>query len=74
MSIEEKIARRAAREVQPGNIVNLGIGMPTQILRYLPDGFSFVVMSENGIVGMGPPAERGCDSHHLPSAGAKTAI
>jgi len=56
MSYKENIAMRAAREVSPGQIVNLGIGLPTLILEYLPE--DVLVHSENGILGMGPVAGR----------------
>ena len=52
MSYKEKIAVRAAREVKPGQVINLGIGIPTMIPRYLPEGMGIWVHSENGILGM----------------------
>jgi 3-oxoacid CoA-transferase subunit B len=47
------MARRAAREIAEGSIVNLGIGMPTQVADYLPEGFAWL-HSENGLLGIGP--------------------
>lgn len=52
--IKDYIARRAAKELCDGNIVNLGIGIPTMVANYLPDGISIQLQSENGILGLGP--------------------
>lgn len=51
MSATDRILTRAVSEIAPGNIVNLGIGLPTQIIRFLPDGFDVQIHSENGILG-----------------------
>jgi 3-oxoacid CoA-transferase B subunit len=69
MSYREKIAARAAKEVKPGNIINLGIGIPTLIPRYLPEGMPILVHSENGILGMGVPYSRGREDRNLIDAG-----
>jgi 3-oxoacid CoA-transferase B subunit len=54
MSPKHKIARRAARELQSGQVVNLGIGLPTLLLNHTPEELEIFVHSENGVLGMGP--------------------
>ena len=69
MSYREKIAARAAAEIQDGQIINLGIGIPTLIPRYLADRRQVIVHSENGILGMGNPSPRGMEDRNLIDAG-----
>jgi 3-oxoacid CoA-transferase subunit B len=52
---KERIARRIAREIKDGFYVNLGIGLPTMIAAYVPDGVDVIFQSENGMLGVGPP-------------------
>ncbi len=52
--IREIIAGRAAKELKNGDVVNLGIGLPTLIPNYLPEGVTVTIHSENGLMGMGP--------------------
>ena len=51
MTAKEIIARRAAKEIRDGSVVNLGAGLPVMCLNYIPDGISAILQSENGIVG-----------------------
>ena len=67
----EDMARRAAREIPPGSIVNLGIGLPTQVADYLPEGHAWL-HSENGLLGMGPFPYEGDEDPNLINAGKQT--
>ena len=69
MSYKEKIARRAAKEIAPGQVINLGIGIPTLIPNYIPEDKHVLIQSENGILGMGPPCKRGTEDRNLIDAG-----
>jgi 3-oxoacid CoA-transferase B subunit len=66
---EETLLRRAAHEIDSGTVVNLGIGLPTHLPRFLPPGIDVVFHSENGFVGMGPPLEGATPDHHVIDAG-----
>ena len=54
MNAKELIARRVALELKDGDVVNLGIGLPTQVVNYLPDDIHITLQSENGFLGLGP--------------------
>lgn len=63
------IARRVAQEMKSGNLVNLGIGLPTLVTRYLPLGVNVMFQSENGIIGMAMNPEEGLANEDLSDAG-----
>ena len=67
--IREVIARRCAKELKDGFVVNLGIGLPTLIANYLPEGVKVVLQSENGLLGLGPTPEEGKENKYLVNAG-----
>jgi len=57
MDAQEIIAKRVAQELRDGDVVNLGIGIPTKVPNYLPKGVNLILQSENGMLGMGPTPE-----------------
>lgn len=67
--IRETIARRAALELKDGYVVNLGIGIPTFVANYIPEGMNVTVQSENGLLGMGGTPEEGKENKNLINAG-----
>lgn len=65
------IARRIARELSQGMLVNLGIGIPTLVANYLPEGVQVFFHSENGLIGTGSPPEEGMAHPMLTDAGGR---
>lgn len=69
---KEQIAQRIARELRDGYYVNLGIGIPTLVANYIPEGIDVVLQSENGLLGMGPFPFEGEEDPDLINAGKQT--
>lgn len=67
--MRQTIARRVARELKDGDVVNLGIGLPTMVPDYLPEGVHVLLQSENGMIGMGPTPENGKEDAEFTNAG-----
>jgi acetate CoA/acetoacetate CoA-transferase beta subunit len=65
------IARRVARELRAGNLVNLGIGIPTLVANYVPPDLKVFFQSENGLIGTGPIPEQGMAHPFLTDAGGR---
>jgi len=68
----EEMAQAAARELQDGFIVNLGIGIPTLVANYVPEGMEILLHSENGLLGMGPYPVEGEEDPQIINAGKET--
>lgn len=69
MEAKEVIARRVALELRDNTLVNLGIGLPTLVARYIPPGIRVHFQSENGIIGFGAPPPEGMEDPNLTDAG-----
>lgn len=65
------IAKRIAQELQDGQLVNLGIGLPTLVANYVPEGINVTFQSENGMVGMGPLKKEGEEDLDITNAGGQ---
>jgi acetate CoA/acetoacetate CoA-transferase beta subunit len=71
MDAQEIIARRVAQELRSGNLVNLGIGIPTLVANYMPSDLKVFFQSENGLIGTGPIPEQGMAHPTLTDAGGR---
>jgi acetate CoA/acetoacetate CoA-transferase beta subunit len=71
MTDKDLIARRIAKELRDGQLVNLGIGLPTRVARHLPQGVNVFFQSENGLIGMLPLPEEGFAWADLTDAGGR---
>ena len=71
MEPQEIIARRIARELKDGMLVNLGIGIPTMVANYVPEGVHVFFQSENGLIGTGAPPHEGMAHPTLTDAGGR---
>jgi acetate CoA/acetoacetate CoA-transferase beta subunit len=69
MDGKEIIARRIARELKDGDLVNLGIGLPTTVANYLPDGVQVFFQAENGLIGLHAVPESGLEDEYLTDPG-----
>lgn len=69
MDDKNYIAKRVAQELKDGDVVNLGIGLPTLVANYIPEGVEITLQSENGFLGMGPAPEPGQEDPYLVNAG-----
>lgn len=69
--MREVIAKRVAKELKDGDVVNLGIGLPTLVANYIPEDVDVTFQSENGFVGLGPAPEPGQEDKDLVNAGGQ---
>ena len=69
MDAKELIARRVAREIQPGMLVNLGIGLPSLVASFVPPSLGVFFQAENGVIGLGARPPEGMEGPHLTDAG-----
>ncbi len=69
MDAKELIARRVAREIRPGMLVNLGIGLPSMVANYVPAQMGVFFQAENGVIGLGARPAEGMEDPHLTDAG-----
>ncbi|MDD2715774.1 MAG: 3-oxoacid CoA-transferase subunit B [Candidatus Wallbacteria bacterium] len=67
----ERIAKRIAQEFKDGDVVNLGIGMPTLVGNYVPKCVNIILQSENGMMGLGPSPEPGKEDPDVTNAGSQ---
>jgi acetate CoA/acetoacetate CoA-transferase beta subunit len=70
---KEIIAKRIAQIFKTGEVVNLGIGLPTMVEKYIPQDINIILQSENGIIGIGPPPAKGSEDRDITDAGGSPA-
>ncbi|NPV69945.1 MAG: CoA transferase subunit B [Firmicutes bacterium] len=68
---KELMVKRVAKEFKSGDVVNLGIGIPTQVANHIPEGVEIILQSENGFVGIGPAPAEGEEDKDVVNAGGK---
>lgn len=68
---KEFIAKRVAKELKDGDVVNLGIGLPTMVANYIDKDVDIILQSENGFVGLGPVPEEGKENSYIVNAGGQ---
>src|SRR5690554_3407668 len=71
MNIKEIIARRVAKELKDGHVVNLGIGLPTLVANYVPQGMNVYFQSENGMINLGPKPNTEKENPDITNAGGE---
>jgi 3-oxoacid CoA-transferase B subunit len=71
MNAKERIAKRVAKELHDGDVVNLGIGLPTLVSNFIPEGVDITLQSENGMLGLGPKPNDGEEDWDLTNAGGQ---
>ncbi len=69
--MKEYIAKRVAKELHDGDLVNLGIGLPTMVANYIPEDIDIFLQSENGLIGLGPQPEGEDYDHNITNAGGQ---
>ncbi|MFZ5968750.1 MAG: 3-oxoacid CoA-transferase subunit B [Bacillota bacterium] len=69
--VKAVIAKRVSKELKDGDVVNLGIGLPTLVANYIPEGVDIILQSENGFVGIGPIPEAGKEDKYIVNAGGQ---
>ena len=74
MDAKELIARRVAKMLKDGDFVNLGIGLPTEVANYIPEGVEVIFQSENGMVGLGPKDPNNIDPELCNAGGQPVTI
>ena len=69
MDVKKMIAQRVAQELNQGDVVNLGIGLPTMVADYISTEDQVIFQSENGFIGLGPTPAEGCEDWDLTNCG-----